>query len=71
MNLNPSCKELGFIAQEVEAVVPAVVSTGSDEDGTKRVAYDRLTSLLVAAMKEQSAVIEVLQARVAALESRA
>jgi len=70
-NLNPSCKELGFIAQEVEEVVPAVVATGDDADATKRVAYDRLTSLLVAAVKEQSAVIEALQARVAALESRA
>jgi hypothetical protein len=69
-SFNPSCKELGFIAQEVEAVVPAVVSTGGDEDATKRVAYDRLTALLVAAVKEQSVVIDSLQARVAALESK-
>jgi hypothetical protein len=69
-NLNPSCKELGFLAQEVETVVPAVVSTADDENATKRVAYDRLTALLVAAVKEQSAVIDTLKARVEALESK-
>jgi hypothetical protein len=70
VNLNPSCKELGFLAQEVEEVVPAVVATGDDENATKRVAYDRLTALLVAALKEQSAVVDALKARVEALESK-
>ena len=69
-NLNPSCKELGFLAQEVEEVVPAVVSTGDDENATKRVAYDRLTALLVGAVKEQSAIIDALKARIEALESK-
>jgi hypothetical protein len=68
--LNPGHKEIGFIAQEVEAVVPAVVSTSSDELGTKRVGYDRLTALLVAAVKEQAAVIAGLEARLSALEGR-
>jgi len=70
-NVNPAEPELGFIAQEVEEVIPGVVSTADDEMKTKRVCYDRITSLLVAAMKEQSAVIAALQARVASLESRA
>ena len=70
-NVNPAEPELGFIAQEVEEVLPGVVSTADDEMKTKRVCYDRITSLLVAAMKEQSAVIAALQARVASLESRA
>jgi len=70
-NFNPESKELGFLAQEVEEVVPAVVATGADVDATKRVAYDRLTALLVGAVKEQSIVIDALQVRVAALESRA
>ena len=68
--MNPAHKEIGFIAQEVEAVVPAVVMTSEDEIGTKRVGYDRLTALLVAAVKEQSAVIAGLEARLAALEGR-
>jgi Ca2+-binding RTX toxin-like protein len=69
-NLNPSCKELGFLAQEVEEIVPAVVATSDDENATKRVAYDRLTALLVGAVKEQSAIIDALKARIEALESK-
>jgi hypothetical protein len=68
--MNPDVKEIGFIAQEVEEVLPAVVTTDADEMNTKRVAYDRVVSLLVAAMKEQSAVIAALEARLAALESK-
>ena len=67
-SINPGRKELGFLAQEVEAVVPEVISTASDEMATKRVCYDRLVSLLVAAVKDQAATIEALAARVAALE---
>jgi hypothetical protein len=70
-NINPAVKELGFIAQEVEEVIPNVISTGNDAAQTKRVAYDRLTSLLVAAVQEQSAALDALAARVSSLESRA
>ena len=63
--INPGHKELGFLAQEVEAVLPNVVSTdGSDEFQKKAVCYDRIVSLLVAAVKE-------LDGRLAALEPRA
>jgi predicted acyltransferase (DUF342 family) len=68
---NADHKEIGFIAQEVEAVIPNVVSTEAGPEGLKRVAYDRITSLLVAAVKDQAAVIERLTERIAALESRA
>ena len=70
-NINPAVKELGFIAQEVEEILPNVISTADDEDKTKRVAYDRITSLLVAAVKEQADQIDALTGRVDALESRA
>ena len=69
-SMNPSTQEIGFIAQEVEEVVPNVVLTRDNEEQTKSVAYDRLVSLLVAAVKEQSAVIAGLEARLAALESK-
>ena len=63
--VNPGHKELGFLAQEVEAVLPNVVSTdASDEFHKKAVCYDRIVSLLVAAVKE-------LDGRLAALEPRA
>jgi len=63
--VNPGHKELGFLAQEVEAVLPGVVRTdSSDAFGKKSVAYDRVVSVLVAAVKE-------LDARLAALEPKA
>lgn len=50
---------LGFIAQEVEAVVPAAVRT--DEFGVKAVNYAGLIGLLVEAIKEQQTQINNLQ----------
>ncbi|NOZ46702.1 MAG: tail fiber domain-containing protein [Chlorobi bacterium] len=44
-------KQIGFIAQDVEKVMPEVV--GTDKNGYKNVDYSALTSLLVEAMKEQ------------------
>jgi hypothetical protein len=44
-------RQLGFIAQEVEEVVPEMVHT--DSEGFKSVAYSRLLPVVVEAMKEQ------------------
>ena len=60
-SLNEGHKEMGFIAQEVEAVLPNVVRTLDDEMKTKTVAYDRIVSLLVAALKEHDVRISVLE----------
>ena len=52
MNKNFSAgRQLGVIAQEVEAVVPEVVHT--DRQGYKSVDYTKLTPLLIEAIKEQ------------------
>jgi len=63
--LNPGHKELGFLAQELEAVLPNVVSTSSDdsvlEGGKKAVAYDRLVALLVGAVQELKAEVDALK----------
>lgn len=53
--------QIGFIAQEVEKVLPEVVQT--DSEGMKSVAYGNMAALLVEAIKEQ-------EARIAALESK-
>ncbi len=53
-------KEMGFIAQEVEKIVPEVVNTNPD-DGLKSVAYQNLIALTVEAMKEQQSQIEELK----------
>ncbi len=71
----PEGKQLGFIAQEVEKIVPEVVVTNSD--GYKAVAYQNLTALLTEAIKEQQGTITglrnenaELKARLQAIESR-
>jgi hypothetical protein len=70
--LNPGHKELGFLAQELEAVLPNVVVTSSNdsilEGGKKAVAYDRLVALLVGAVKELKAEVDVIKADVAAIK---
>ena len=53
--------EVGVIAQEVEAVVPDVVST--DDQGIKSVKYGNLVGVLIEAIKEQQERIEALEAK--------
>jgi trimeric autotransporter adhesin len=57
--------QIGFIAQEVELVIPEVVS---GEEGSKGIGYGRLTAILVKAIQEQQATITALTARITALE---
>ncbi len=54
--------QVGVIAQEIEAVLPEVVST--DAQGYKSVDYSKLTALLIQGMKEQQSEIELLQQEV-------
>jgi len=54
--------EIGVIAQEVEEVVPELVST--QPDGYKYVAYQNFIGLLIEAIKEQQTQIETLEQRV-------
>ena len=59
----------GFIAQEVEWVLPELVKTNS-ETNLKSVQYANLTAILVAGMKEQQAQIERLQTEVRSLQQK-
>ena len=54
-------RQVGVIAQEVEAVLPEVVHT--DEAGYKSVRYDLMTALLIEGTKTQQTQIEALQAQ--------
>ena len=65
-------RDIGLIAQEVEEVVPEVVSEGELLDGTtaKRVDYAKLVGLLVEANKEQQDIISQLEERIIDLENR-
>jgi hypothetical protein len=58
---SPDNEEIGFVAQEVEEVVPELVTTDETEDAMKAVSYGRTVALLVEAMKEQQAQIEELK----------
>ena len=53
--------EVGFIAQEVEEVLPEVVST--NDQGIKSVKYGNMVAVLVEALKEQQAQIDELKAK--------
>ena len=55
----PNMKEIGFIAQEVEAVIPDLVTETSE--GIKTVSYSRVAAVLVETIKEQQAQIDALK----------
>ncbi len=52
----PPGKQFGFLAQDVEEVFPELVKT--DGEGFKCLSYDKLTAVLVEAIKEQQTQIE-------------
>ncbi len=58
---NPSSTKMGLIAQSVERIVPEVVTTTTD--GMKTVAYGNLVGLLIEAVKEEDAKVNILQHR--------
>lgn len=58
---------IGFIAQDVEEVLPEVVNTSPIGEELKSVSYGNLTALLVEALKEQQTQINELKAKVEAL----
>jgi hypothetical protein len=72
-------EEIGFVADEVVAVLPEYVPIGpksvitKDEDDTEEIPlgvhYDKLTAVLTKALQEAIAKIETLEAKVAALEA--
>lgn len=54
--------QVGLIAQDVEPVIPEIVKT--DKDGYKAIAYEKLTAILVEAIKEQNQKIKELEAKI-------
>ena len=65
---DPTKTFYGLIAEEVEVIDPRLV--GYDSEGTiQNVEYDRFVPHLINLVKRQSAEIETLKTKVAALES--
>ena len=54
-------RQTGVIAQEVQAVLPEAVMTMTDEQQTLSVAYGNLVGLLIEAIKELKAEVDVLK----------
>jgi hypothetical protein len=61
-------REMGVVAQEVEAVFPELV-TAWGEDGYRAVDYGRLAAALIEAIKEQQFQIRTLQAQLNELQT--
>ena len=53
--------ELGFIAQEVEKIIPEIVTKDKTKEEYRSVKYDKLVALLVEAIKEQQKQIDSLK----------
>ena len=60
--IGTNIKNVGVIAQEIEAIVPELVR---ESDGMKSVAYGNIVAVLIEAIKEQNKRIEDLEKRLA------
>lgn len=61
-------RQVGVIAQEVEQVLPELVRESNK--GYKTVEYQKITAVLIEAIKEQQEIIEELEKRVESLEGK-
>ncbi len=62
-------RSMGFIAQEMEEVMPEAVSTGEDDDAMMSMDYGRITPILVSALQDAHRKIEELAAEIAELKA--
>ncbi|MEK9575972.1 MAG: tail fiber domain-containing protein [Halieaceae bacterium] len=62
-------RSMGFIAQEMEEVMPEAVSTGDDDDAMMSMDYGRITPILVSALQDAHRKIEQLEQRIADMEA--
>lgn len=62
-------RDLGFVAEEVGAVLPEIVSWEKDGSYAQGLAYSRILPVVIEAMKEQMTTIERQEARIEALKA--
>ena len=66
---NPEAPQVhGFIAQEMQEVVPEAVSGDAESDVMMSMDYGRITPVIVAALQEATNEIKALKQRVTELE---
>ena len=63
-------RHIGFIAQEMETVLPELVHTDGTAEQKKSIEYANLTAVLVDSVKELNAQVVALQSTVKALQGR-
>jgi len=63
-------RSMGFIAQEMQEVMPEAVSAGDDEDAMMSMDYGRITPILVSALQDAHRKIEQLEQRIADMEAK-
>ncbi|MFA5928592.1 MAG: tail fiber domain-containing protein, partial [Candidatus Margulisiibacteriota bacterium] len=64
----PKGKQIGLIAQEVEKIYPEFIS--EDKDGYKLLSYDKISAVLIEAVKELSAKNAALEAKMKEMEKK-
>jgi hypothetical protein len=64
----PKGEQVGVIAQEIEKIVPELVYTGPD--GYKSVSYEKLTPILIEAIKDQQHTIDGQSFRIETLDKQ-
>jgi hypothetical protein len=62
--IDSSVKKIGVIAQEIEKILPEVVSTDSSPDEYKSVAYGNIVGLLIEGIKELAAKVDALEQKI-------
>jgi hypothetical protein len=65
-----SIKENGFIAQELQKVMPTLVLEGTDKDKLLSVNYTAIIPVLTKAIQEQNLLIKALEQRIINLENK-
>jgi len=63
-------RNIGFIAQEMQKIVPESVNISEDENKTMGMDYGRITPILVSALQNAHKKIEELESRIVAMESK-
>jgi hypothetical protein len=67
-NTNNKGKDVGVVAQEIEEVIPEIVTTR--DNGYKAVQYEKIVPLLIECIKDQQIMIENLQGQIDEIKSK-
>jgi len=62
-------RNVGFIAQDLESVLPEVVDTNTHDEGFKSVSYGNITAILIEGMKSQQSTIASMLSSISTLKA--